>query len=483
MTQVRLVRRWPGNRPASDREAGAAMIVAVMVITVVAVLGTSVAVIATRSTHAAGESRTAGVVKDLANAGLAEGVTYLRQTGVTPAIDAQSPIPDGDPNACVVPTPVPAASSTPAWTKTSPAFVDSGSQGDYMIWIEKVAAASPTAPSAYRVCGEGTSGQGKRTASVVAEYTPAGGTGGPYAVYTKGHINLQSSAQRLSNISAYSEDCIDRKHNTQTIGGTDLATNRPAAAHSMLWVLGDNGNVTCDAVDSVHRGNDFVNEMFPYDTDRAGGPVGGDPHRFAASDPNRETWLNGTPWSGTTDEPDGQTVAQFRAKWGVPDMLGTESITALEQRARQQGNYYSLSSADLHPSIYLSAVSVPNEPHAVVFLDFPSRPNRDVDLDLPFTTQWEGWTCPTGKSLIIVVRNADVTANGNGVLRASVIVKNGEVKQMNGTFSLVGGLFADNGLDLSGTANVQLDTCAIQNPPPGGNPQVEVSNYVEYDRG
>ena len=104
------------GRGQRDREAGAAMMVAVMVITAVAVLCTSVAVLATRSTRAAGETRTAGVVKDLANAGLAEGVTYLRQVGVTSAIDSQPVIPDGS-GACAAP----ATTTTPAaWTKGAP---------------------------------------------------------------------------------------------------------------------------------------------------------------------------------------------------------------------------------------------------------------------------------------------------------------------------------------------------------------------------
>ncbi len=92
MTNGRRIPTWPG-RGHRDREAGAAMLVAVMVITAVAVLSASIAVLATRSTRAAGETRTAGVVKDLANAGLAEGVTYLRQVGVTSAIDAQPAVP------------------------------------------------------------------------------------------------------------------------------------------------------------------------------------------------------------------------------------------------------------------------------------------------------------------------------------------------------------------------------------------------------
>ena len=41
------------------------MLIAVMVITLVAVIGTSVAVMANRSTKAAGDAQTAGVVKDL----------------------------------------------------------------------------------------------------------------------------------------------------------------------------------------------------------------------------------------------------------------------------------------------------------------------------------------------------------------------------------------------------------------------------------
>ena len=112
------------------------MLIAVMAITVVAVMGTSIAVMATRSTRAAGDAQTAGIVKDLANAGLAQGVTYLRQVGVTSAIDAQAPVPNGVASACQAPT---VNTTTPAWTRSQAALITSGSQGSYAVWIEKVA--------------------------------------------------------------------------------------------------------------------------------------------------------------------------------------------------------------------------------------------------------------------------------------------------------------------------------------------------------
>ncbi len=83
---------WEAHVPPGEREVGAAMLITVMVITVVAVLSTSVAVLAARSTRTAGDVQTAGVVKDLANAGLAAGLTYLQQVGVTSEIANPTPI-------------------------------------------------------------------------------------------------------------------------------------------------------------------------------------------------------------------------------------------------------------------------------------------------------------------------------------------------------------------------------------------------------
>ena len=155
-------------------------------------------------------------------------------------------------------------------------------------------------------------------------------------------------------------------------------------------------------------------------------------------------------------------------------MLSATSINALEQTAKQQGNYYYLTTSSI------ASVATPNENHAVLFLDFKNHSTVDMkDFNLG---SWSQSSCSTGKSLILVVRNADVTANGNGVLRATVVVKNGGVTKMNGNFTLIGGLHADDGLDLSGNGTIQLDQCAIDNPPPGGTPQVDVSNYMEYDR-
>jgi Tfp pilus assembly protein PilX len=434
------------------------MMVAVMVLTVVAVLSMTIATLAMRSTRAAGDAQTAGVVKDLANAGLAEGVTFLRQVGVTPAIDGQTPVPDGA-GACAAPT---VNSAAPQWTRSNAALVDSGTKGEYAVWIEKVVAPTSGVPGSYRVCAQGTSGQGKRTASVNAIYTPAGGSAGPYAVYGKGDVTLQSAAQVITNMSVHSEHCIDRKGNKQTIGGTDLASGKPAAAHAMDWVLDGPGPDACEASRSVHEGGDYVDDEFPYDTDESGGPTG-------------DSRLQVSPWNGSTLEPNSQTVDQFRAKWGVPDMLGTTSVTALEQTARQQGNYYYLTSSST------ASVATPNESHAVVFLDFQNHATVNLK-DIGFVGPWATSSCLTGKSLILVFRNADVEGNGNRALRATVVIKNGGFTKLNGTFDLIGGLFADNGLDLSGNGTVRLDQCAIDNPPPGGTPQVDVSNYVEYDR-
>ena len=456
------------HRPSStrslarpDREAGAAMLIAVMVITVIAVIGTSVAVMASRTTKSAGSAQAAGVAKDFANAGIAEGVTYLRQVGVTPAIDAQTPVPNGA-SGCATPT---VDAAHPEWTSNKAALVSGGAQGQYAVWIEKVAASASGVPGAYRVCAQATTGQAKRTASVVAQYTPAGGVSGPYAVYGKSEVNLQSAAQVITNMSVYSEQCVDRKDKKVTIGGTDLASGLPAAAHSMLWVTGKG---SCQASNSVHDGGDYVNNDFPYDTDRAGGPIGADPDRTG------KPALLAAPWSGSTLEAAGQTVDQFRARWNVPDMLSATSINALEQTAKQQGNYYYLTTSSI------AGVATPNENHAVLFLDFKNHSTVDMkDFNLG---DWSHASCATGKSLILVVRNADVTANGNGDLRATLVVKNGGVTKMNGNFTLIGGLHADDGLDLSGNGTITLDQCAIDNPPPGGTPQVDVSNYMEYDR-
>lgn len=458
----------------NEREKGAAMLIAILVVTVVAVLSASVAVVAMRSTTASGSSRTAVVVKDLANAGLASGVTYLREIGANPAIDSE-------PNTFVDPEDAceshEDASATPSWTRSSPAQIGAGGQASYIVWIERVAAgdASQGTPATYRVCAEGESGKGLRKASAEVQYTPAGGGAGPYAVYGKGYVSLQSNAQEVRNMSVYSEKCIDRKHNQTTFNDTDFATGLPAAAHSMQWVLGKNGNPGCIAADSLHAGTAparFVHTQWPYDTDQAGGtPL---PAQLTAY-----PFLSGLPWGGSTLEPAGQSAAEFRAKWNVPDMLSPTSIDALEQEAKRQGNYYKL------PPTNVSSIASPDaaDQHAVVFLDMNGGSVDLKDMDFAGPTFTSEASCPTGRSLIIVVRNGDVTAHGGGgiKMRASVIVANGKAT-VNSNFTLIGGLFVEKELSISGNFTTTLDTCAINNPPPGGTPNVVVTNeYREYD--
>ena len=86
--------------------------------------------------------------------------------------------------------------------------------------------------------------------------------------------------------------------------------------------------------------------------------------------------------------------------------------------------------------------------------------------------------------MILVIRNADITdGGGNGELRATVVVKGGGTsgKAANSNFQLVGGLFVDKELDLSGGFTPSIDKCAVDNQPPGGTPKIDVSDYLEYD--
>ena len=65
----------------------------------------------------------------------------------------------------------------------------------------------------------------------------------------------------------------------------------------------------------------------------------------------------------------------LRRKWDLPDTLGAASITALEQKARQQGNYH-------RPVTAAAAYAItakPDESHAVVFLDVQS-PGEVISL-------------------------------------------------------------------------------------------------------
>ena len=223
---------------------------------------------------------------------------------------------------------------------------------------------------------------------------------------------------------------------------------------------------------SIHAGPDFVDNEFPYDTDAFGGPVAGDPD--LAGHAELSGWTLPWKWLDPRAQPD-HTVELFRARWGVPDMLGPTSMTALEQRARHQGNYYYLTST------CTTSVATPNEDHAVVFLDFRTT-TRCRPQTSSFTGSYQA-SCTTGQSLIIVVRKANVTANGNGVLRASVVIKDGGVTKMNGTFDLFGGLFAEEAIDLSGTGKSRSTAAPSTTRRRLAPPKVDVTNYVEYDRG
>jgi len=185
------------------------------------------------------------------------------------------------------------------------------------------------------------------------------------------------------------------------------------------------------------------------------------------------------------------TFSNMAATFGFevnPKGLNNSQLDALRATAQQQG-YYTTTNAAVpatlqSPSAYLTI------PHPVLFYDFKgSAIGQTVDLkDLkgysrttPLQSADAGCT---DFGAIVVVLNGNVKLNGSTTLVASVFVPgpspNGQVNRANGTGQLIGTLYADN-IDMTGTADVSLDSCFLANLP-GRLLSVTTSNYREEDR-
>ena len=105
-----------------------------------------------------------------------------------------------------------------------------------------------------------------------------------------------------------------------------------------------------------------------------------------------------------------------------------------------------------------------------------------------------GWARPTNlpanspdcpaRSLLIIIEGGNAKLNANQDLFAATFLVSddpyGHVSKANGGAQYIGSMYS-NTLDLTGTADMWLDECFVQNLPPSLN-EVEVYDYREIDR-
>lgn len=454
------------HETSRHRDEGSALVITVMVMALVAVLGTTVLGVTVNNLGATRRATDATLALDAADAGLNQAVAYLRSSG-TRALDACSP-------AC--------GAANPWGDEETPMSAPVANSDDqrYESWIVPQPGGSADART-YRVHSRGLAGAGEARAQrlVEADVTVSlVDVGLPLGVYAR---SVQGAGTPdLSGVSIFSTGCVWNRSKIDFGGTTDAAYGIPAAVHSSQVITDRNGNnKTCSGSDSkaIHRSQPCPSGAFRWDQDSIGGPcsdlAGAHPRYYGRDD------LDG---DGDIDV-DGTFLADDAA---LLDLFGIEDdplpewkLAELRTVATSQGSYWRSA----------SGWSVPDPatyPNSVLYFDLTrTEPGGTVDLKALGST-WAQSSCEDGawtRSLLIVIDGGNVKMNGNSEVAASIVLTSrtyGEVDKGNGNPDYVGTLFA-NTLNLAGAFDFELNQCFLDNLSPSLF-SVSVEDYQEIDR-
>lgn len=465
--------RFQLRPPPPSSDAGSSIILTMIVLAVLSGLGVTVFALSTDNLNNARRDRQASSALANSEAGVAQAIAYIKNRGTGRL-------------ACA-----PNCGAANPWGE-QPAQVDGdadpsmqvtlASQESYSVWIETIQPMTPTVAGLYRVHSIGNSGTGPgaRTVEVDVQVSPFEF---PLAVFAD---SVQAGGGgAITTESLFSAGCIFKRDKIN-FQGVDPVYGIPAAAHSSQYITDSHATgSSCTATDSknIHAPTGstpkYCNPSYPNDQDRQGGP------------------LSGTTCLGAGGAyPQTSLIANnddMESQYGFNlDGLSPGQIQQLRTAAQEQGLYFTNTAAI--PAALQSDVTSLQYPNPVLFYEFASSVptnSRLVDLnDLSDVTY--GRATPLAatdpgchsRNVIVVVLNGDVRLNSNQTLVASVFALGplpyGEVKKANGTSQLIGTLYARS-IDLTGTANIDLDSCFLANLP-GQLLNVTATNFREVDR-
>ena len=435
------------DRPTADK--GSALIITIMFIAVLAALATTVTSLAIGNLQSSTLAREAGVAANAADAGIAEGVSYLRTNGVgslcarPTAYDASTPSFDRAMNVAKENEPI-AVRCVDGPTKATRV---SGQPYSVLIVTDVGIAGSDVGRYLIYSVGVG-GGAARRIATAEVEVKGVGAPRGGFFGHT-----VSGSGTAKVNQSIFSTGCVYQR-NRITMTGVD-SYGLPAAVHSSAIITDDNGTTpTCGrSGKSIHDSGPCLAQSDGYfDQDVLGGSLVGTSCWTA-----RSAYPASTPWAKYY--PDGSRIADkgtLFALFGLKDpALSQAEIDELRSVAKAQGNYRTTSGA--------SDQVTPNGTNAVLFYELN---NGKVDLGTI-----KGFEPPTTgclpKSLIVLVSGGDVVFPSGPALAASVFVTTPAKSYTPTGGQLVGTAYADS-ITLGGNSIVStaaLD-CFAANPSP-----------------
>ncbi|WP_148611637.1 hypothetical protein [Nocardioides rubriscoriae] len=457
----------------SKDDDGAALLTVIVLTAFLVVASLSMAFITITNLGSARSAQQAGAAVDAADAGLAQGVAYLRSNGLSTI------------NACS-----PTCTNEPYGNSANPKKITiNGKAGQYYtVWIEPIAPYPANKPGIYRIHTSGVAGgPAARAVTVDVSVTPFKVPIGIMADTVTGGGNAG-----VHHESILSTGCIYKRSKIE-FDGIDKAYGVPAAVYSSQVINDDAGSGqycpnTKKPLHETTSGNaGYCNSSFDqskYDMDLNGGSLVGTPcYNSARAEFGNLPQFN-DPTHIAYNFPTTSKIANDKA---LLDMFGLRKppftqaqLDQLRTIALSQGNYWTSA----------SGWTSPDERAAVMYFDLAaSDPGGVVDLkDLtgwsrPVDQSATSTQCDT-RSLIIIIEGGNARLNGNENMFGSVFLISGspygKIMKANGTAYFTGSLYA-NELDLTGTADLYMDDCFLANQSPA-LADVETFNYREIDR-
>jgi Tfp pilus assembly protein PilX len=445
----------------SDRDRGSALIVTLMFIALLATLATTVSALAIGNLQSSQLVQEAGVAGDAAEAGLAEGVSYLRTNGVRSlCAEPSNYLPSG-------PTFDKALDLATQTCVDGPTKGTQVQERPYTVLIVTINAIGTSDVGRYLVYSTGVGGGAARR--IATAEVEAKGVGVPKGGFF-GH-SVSGSGTAAANQSIFSTGCVYARDKI-TMSGID-SYGIPAAVHSSQIVNKDPKSTAPNCAvtnNSIHKSSPCYSPLDgAFDQDSLGGSLSGTScltSRSSFPAVSAESWAKY--YASGSKIVDKDTMM---ALYGLKDpALTQKEIDELRLVAKTQpGNYRTTSSS--------SDSFTPSGTNAVLFYDL-----NDGKVDLGGIT---GFAPTTGaclrKSLTIIVSGGDVVFPSGGPLAASLIVTTpGKTYSATGG-TLVGTAYADS-ITLGGnsTVNAADQQCFVANPSPSLL-AFNVTSYREID--
>lgn len=481
-----MMRSLRSRTPSGD--AGAALLITFFVTTILTAMAVTVGVMAVNNVGNAGRDRQATAALALSEGGVAQAISHLKSGAALRALRCS-----------------PTCVSNPWGNRTSPQTVTVATGEQFQVWIEIVRPLDPASftPGIYRIHSTGTSAgnPGMRSVRVGVQVEPFKY---PLAVYAD--TVTPGGSGRILNESLFSTGCIFKRDKINFANSFDEVYKIPAAAHTSKIITdaqGSGSSCPADHNKNIHHPSNSVDGCankpgYRYDQDNLGEDAstadGARPSDNFQDTACYQLYAGNT--SVTPTIPPYPTTSRIKNDADLAEKFdfNLEGLTAdqlelLKQAAIEQQFYFTDTTAV--PTVLRSAASSVNHPTPIVFYDLQGAAVGGTvnlnDFGDAYSRAWplaKDDTGCTGRSLFLIVKNGNVTMNANTVLTASIFALGpdpyGKTSKLNGTGALIGTLYARE-IDLTGTGDIKLDECFVNNPP-GQALDVTITDFVEVDR-